>query len=151
MIGSLIGRGEIDRAKYCAKAHLVFVEVLSVVIGVVVLLLRGPIIALFGVSESVGADAAVILAIYASVMWLRNIPYMLVVGIFRAGGDTKYALYVDFAAAYLLGIPLTALSGLVLHWSLPVTYLIMYVLEDILKVFLYGTHYLSGKWIKPVV
>ena len=50
-----------------------------------------------------------------------------------------------------MGIPLTALAGLVLHWSLPVTYPIMYLVEDVLKVFLYGAHYRSGKWIRPVV
>jgi len=151
MIGSMIGRGEIDKAKHCANAHLKQVVSLSVVIGAAVLLLRRPIISLFGVSDVVTADAAVLLAIFALEMWLRNIPYMLVVGIFRAGGDTRYALFVDFGTAYLIGIPLTALAGLVLHWSLPVTYLIMYLLEDAIKVFLYGAHYRSGKWIKPVV
>ena len=151
MIGSMIGRGEIDRAKYCAKAHLILVTALSVVIGVVVLLLRYPIISLFGVSGAVRSSASGVLAIYAMEMWLRNIPYMLVVGIFRAGGDTKYALFVDFASAYLVGIPLTAIAGLVLHMSLPVTYLIMYLVEDVLKVILYGAHYRSGKWIRPVV
>ena len=150
MIGSMIGRGEIDKAKYCARMHLILVVGLSLVIGAAVLAARHPIISLFGVSGAVRADAAVILAIYALEMWLRNIPYLLVVGIFRAGGDTKYALIVDFAAAYLVGIPLTALAGLVLHWSLPVTYLIMYLVEDVLKVFLYGAHYRSGKWIRPV-
>ena len=151
MIGSMIGRGEIDKAKYCAKAHLILVTAISVVIGVAALLLRRPIISLFGVSPEVTADAMMVLSIYAMEMWLRNIPYMLVVGIFRAGGDTRYALFVDFGTAYLIGIPLTALSGLVLHWSLPVTYLIMYLVEDVLKVILYGAHYRSGKWIRPVV
>lgn len=151
MIGSMIGRGEIDKAKYCAKMHLYLVTALSLAIGGAVLVMRRPIIALFGVSEAVAGDAAIILAIYALEMWLRNIPYMLVVGIFRAGGDTRYALFVDFASAYLLGIPLTALSGLVFGWGLPVSYLIMYLVEDTLKVVLYGLHYRSGKWIKPVV
>ena len=76
---------------------------------------------------------------------------MLVVGIFRSGGDTKVAVYVDFICAYLIGIPLTAAAGLVLHWSVPLTYLVMYLSEDLLKVFLYGRHFLSDRWIKPVV
>ena len=97
------------------------------------------------------ADAARVLVVYGLELALRNIPYMLVVGIFRAGGDTKYALIVDTVCAYLIGIPLTALAGLVLHLSVPVTYLIMYLSEDAIKVFLYGKHYLSQKWIKPVV
>ena len=58
---------------------------------------------------------------------------------------------MDFASAYLIGIPLTAAAGLILHLSVPVTYLVMYLSEDVLKVFLYGRHFLSEKWIRPVV
>ena len=114
-------------------------------------LLRGGILSVFGVSDAVRADAARVLVVYGLELALRNIPYMLVVGIFRAGGDTKYALAVDFASAYLIGIPLTAAAGLILHLSVPVTYLVMYLSEDVLKVFLYGRHFLSEKWIRPVV
>ena len=96
-------------------------------------------------------NAAAVLVVYGLELALRNLPYMLVVGIFRSGGDTKVAVLVDFVCAYLIGIPLTALAGLVFHWSVPVTYLIMYLSEDLLKVFLYGRHFLSDRWIKPVV
>ena len=89
--------------------------------------------------------------IYGAEMALRNIPLMFVVGTFRAGGDTKYGLIVDTFSAYLIGIPLTAFAGLVLHMSVPVTYAIMYFVEDFLKTIVYGKHFFSGKWIKPVV
>jgi hypothetical protein len=35
--------------------------------------------------------------------------------------------------------------------SVPVPYMIMYLSEDLLKILLYGRHFLSEKWIKPVV
>ena len=53
--------------------------------------------------------------------------------------------------AYLIGIPITAFAGLVLGLSVPATYLIMYLVEDVLKVFIYGRYMLSYKWIRPVV
>lgn len=34
---------------------------------------------------------------------------------------------------YLIGLPLTMLTGLYLHWSVPMTYLVMYLSEDIVK------------------
>ena len=151
MIGSFIGRGEIDKAKDCAWRHLGLTVAFSVVIGGLVLALRTPILSIFGVSETVRADASAVLMIYALEMALRNIPLMLVVGTFRAGGDTRYGLIVDSISVYLIGIPLTAMAGLVLHFSVPVTYLIMYLVEDVFKVFVYGRHMISGKWIKPVV
>ena len=106
---------------------------------------------LFGVSDIVRADASSVLLIYGLDMVMRNLPYMMVVGIFRAGGDSKYGLIVDAVTAYLIGIPLTAFVGLVLGLSVPATYLIMYLVEDVLKVFIYGRYMLSYKWIRPVV
>lgn len=151
MLGSYVGQGDMEKAKGCAWYHVKLTVVLSLVIGVGVALLRGVILSVFGVSDVVRADAAAVLMVYGLELAMRNIPYMLVVGIFRAGGDTKYALVVDFACAYLVGIPLTAFAGLALHLSVPVTYLIMYLSEDVLKVLLYGKHFLSEKWIRPVV
>lgn len=151
MLGSYVGQGDMEKTRGCARYHLKLTVLLSLVIGLGVVLWRGGILSVFGVSEAVRADAAAVLVVYGLELALRNVPYMLVVGIFRAGGDTKYALFVDFASAYLIGIPLTALAGLSLHLSVPVTYLIMYLSEDVLKVFLYGKYFLSQKWIRPVV
>ena len=151
MIGSLIGRGESERARDCAGWHLQLTIVLSVMVGGGVLLLRRPILSIFGVSAAVRADAMAVLAVYALEMTLRNLPLMLVVGVFRAGGDTRYGLIVDSVSLYLIGIPVTALAGLALHMSVPATYLIMYLIEDVFKVAVYGRHFFSGKWVKPVV
>ncbi len=151
MIGSLIGQKRIEDAKRCAWYHLKLTTVISAVIGLGVVAFRMPIMSLFGVSDVVRADAAMVLMIYGLDMVMRNLPYMMVVGIFRAGGDSKYGLIVDAVTAYLIGIPLTAFAGLVLGLSVPVTYLIMYMVEDVLKVFIYGRYMLSYKWIRPVV
>ena len=151
MIGSYVGQGRYDAAKACAKYHIIVVTVMSAVIGASLFVLKEPIMSLFGVSETVRADSLAVIMIYGAEMALRNIPLMFVVGTFRAGGDTKYGLIVDTFSAYLIGIPLTAFAGLVLHTSVPVTYAIMYFVEDFLKTIVYGKHFFSGKWIKPVV
>ena len=106
---------------------------------------------LFGVSDTVRSMAASLLIIYGLEAAARNIPYMMVCGIFRSGGDTRYGLIVDLISLYLIGLPLTAFAGLVLHAGVPVTYLIMYLVEDVFKCIVYGRHFLSDKWIKPVV
>ena len=151
MTGSFIGQGRIDQARRCAWRHLHLTVALSAVIGLGVVLLRGAILSLFGVSDAVRADAQAVLLIYGLDMVMRNLPYMMVVGIFRAGGDTRYGLIVDCVVAYLIGIPLTAAAGLWLHLSVPATYLIMYLVEDVLKVFIYLRRLRSDRWIRPVV
>ena len=151
MIGSYVGQGRYDAAKACAKYHITVVTVMSAIIGASLFVLKEPIMSLFGVSETVRADSLAVIMIYGAEMALRNIPLMFVVGTFRAGGDTKYGLIVDAFSAYLIGIPITAFAGLVLHLSVPATYAIMYCVEDGLKTIIYGRHFFSNKWIKPVV
>ena len=104
-----------------------------------------------GVSQAVREDALAVLAICALEMVLHNVPAILVMGIFRAGGDTRYGLIIDCITMYLIGLPLTMLTGLYLHWSVPMTYLVMYLSEDIVKCAAYLLHYRSGKWIRPVI
>lgn len=151
MIGTYVGQGAIEKAKDCGRRHLILTAALSLLIGAFVIALREPIMSLFGVSHTVHSMASALLVIYGLEAVLRNLPYMLVCGIFRSGGDTRYGLIVDMISLYLLGLPLTALAGLVLHASVPVTYLVMYLVEDVFKCIVYGRHFLSGKWIKPVV
>ena len=151
MIGSMIGAGDIDGARECARRHLALIVASSLLVGGAVIALRGPILSVFGVSDAVRADARAVLMIYALEMVLRNVPAMLVMGIFRAGGDTRYGLIVDCISMAALGIPATAAAGLALGLSVPATYLVMYLFEDVFKVIVYGTHMKRGKWIRPVM
>ena len=150
MIGSFVGQGDMEKARDCGRRHLILTAAFSALVGVFVIACRTPILSLFGVSEDVRGYAASLLLIYALEAIPRNLPYMLVCGIFRSGGDTKYGLIVDMISLYLIGLPLTAFAGLVLHVGVPMTYLIMYLVEDVFKCVVYGRHFLSGRWIKPV-
>ncbi len=151
MIGGYIGRGDIPLAKLCARRHVELVIGISVVSGAAMLLLREPLLSLFGISQAVREDALSVLTIYAFEMTLRNIPAILVMGVFRAGGDTRYGLVIDCITLYLIGLPATAAAGLVFRLSVPMTYLIMYLSEDVFKCIAYITHMRSGKWIRPVI
>ena len=151
MIGSAIGRGDVPLSKLCAKRHVQLTIGLSVLIGAGMLALRQPLLSLFGVSQAVRDDALTVLAICALEMVLHNIPSILVMGVFRAGGDTRFGLIVDCITLYLIGLPLTMLAGLYLHWSVPMTYLVMYLSEDIIKCSAYLLHFRSYKWIRPVI
>lgn len=89
------GRGDVPLCKLCARRHMQLTVGLSVLIGVSMLALRQPLLSLFGVSQAVREDALAVLAICALEMVLHNVPAILVMGIFRAGGDTRYGLIID--------------------------------------------------------
>ncbi len=151
MIGSAIGRGDVPLSKLCAWRHVQLTSAFPCSSGAGMLALRQPLLSLFGVSQAVREDALAVLAICALEMVLHNMPAILVMGVFRAGGDTRYGLIIDCITLYLIGLPLTMRHGLYLHWSVPMTYLVMYLSEDIVKCSAYLQHFRSCKWIRPVI
>ncbi len=151
MIGGYIGRDDWNTAKLCAKRHLQMVILFCLTMGSLVYLTRVPLLSLFGVSQAVCEDAIASLIVYALCMTIHNIPAILVMGVFRSGGDTRFGLIVDCITLYLIGLPLTAYAGLSLHLSVPLTYLVMILSEDIVKCAVYLHHLRTGKWIKPII
>ena len=83
-------------------------------------------------------------------MWLpfRNIPYTLIVGTFRAGGDTKIGIVYDMVSLYLLGVPVVAYLGLIARVDFIYLLLAMYLCEDIPKIIFSIRRFISKKWIK---
>jgi len=150
LVGMKIGAGDIEEGKSYAKRFLLLAPLMGVVLGALLIPLRAPVLSLFDISPAAHYTAMMLLLFYAIDIGLRNIPYFLVVGIFRAGGDTRIGLIVDIVTMYGLVLPLVALCGLV--WKLPflLTYIIMLAADDFSKMLLYIPRFISMKWIQPV-
>ena len=108
------------------------------------------LIGLFALSEAAKRTARPLLVIVAIDAAVRYIPYVEVVGIFRAGGDTRMGLIVDFVCHYAFITPAVILAGLV--WKLPfiTTYIIMLAVDDISKLIITIPYYRTMRWIKPI-
>lgn len=75
--------------------------------------------------------------------------WFLFIGVFRAGGDTKFALFADVGLLVIYALPAVLVGLYVFH--LPVYMLIFIVaIEEILKSVIATWRYLSGKWIHDV-
>lgn len=150
IVGKCIGAGQIEQGKRYAVQFLQLVPALGVVLGGLVVLLRGPMIALFDISEAAQRTAGIILLIYAIDVSIRNVPYLTVVGIFRAGGDTKRGLLCDGLVQYLLVLPAVILCAFVFKLSFLTTYVVMILVDDCGKLCFTVPYFISMKWIKPV-
>ena len=81
---------------------------------------------------------------------MRNIPYIMIVGIFRSGGDTIMGMKLDLFSQWALSIPATFLAAFVFDLPFIAVFAIMYIFEDYLKSFLCLRHFFSERWIQPV-
>ena len=88
--------------------------------------------------------------VYAVDVGIRNVPYLCVVGIFRAGGDTRYGLIGDVVVNYGLVLPAVLLCSSIPGFSFLLTYIIMLAVDDVGKLAFYLPRIFSMKWIRPV-
>lgn len=154
MVGQNIGAGNIKRGLKDAKRFMFIVPAAGIVIGILVILFREQLIFIFNMGGKITQktlDAAMgIMLVYALEIPIRNIPYVIIVAIFRSGGDTKTGMKYDLLCLWSISLPVTFLAAFVLKLPFILVFACSYVFEDYLKTILCIKHFFSKKWIKPV-
>ena len=154
MVGKSIGAGKIKRAQEDAWRFTAIMPVACIITGALVILFREYLVIGF-TSGAVYTEAAIkaalaCLLIYGCEMPLRNIPYLMVVGIFRPGGNSKLAMICDLICLWLISIPVTAILAFVVKLPFTYVFLIMFLAEDLPKAILCLYNFIRDKWISPV-
>lgn len=154
MIGKSIGKGEIKRGIDDSKRFSVIVPVLAIIISVLIIVFRAQLVGVFNTGSNISQlaidTAGMLMIIYAIAFPFRMFPFLQIVAIFRAGGETVAGAKAELACLWALSIPATLIAVYLFKVPFVVAYLVMYVFEDIPKVIFCIRFYLSRKWIKPV-
>lgn len=112
MTGKAIGAGKADEAYSMGKRFIKLVPLLGVLTGVAMIFLRNPLLRILPIeTEGARQMTSTLLLIYSLWIGVRNISYVCVVGIFRAGGDTKIGMFLDIGALFLFSIPIVTTLG----------------------------------------
>ena len=155
MIGKRIGEGADKEDVYRLSVTLLWVSVLvgaavSVILGVLLPTVFIPYLyPLFSLSETAAYAAAALCVVYLTVMPLRAFDITNIIGILRAGGDTRMATVLDITPLWGLAIPATALFALVLDVPLALVCAATQ-LENLAKAPLSIVRLRSRKWINDV-
>ena len=154
MVGKSIGKGKIERGIDDTKRFIMIFPVVSLIIAILIYVFRPELIGIFNLSDNISEvtlNAAMsIMAFYAFEFTIRQIPYLMIVGIFRSGGDTVTGVKYDLLSLWLLSIPATLIAVYVIKVPFTVAFAVMYIFEDYVKTLLCIKYYKSMKWIKPV-
>ena len=150
VIGNAVGRGE-EKSVILGKAKTIVLlsAAMGVLSAITLIIIRGPVINFYEVSEATKALAYDLIVSYAMIIVLQAMSMQYVVGIFRGGGDTKTAMLVDVLFLWTVAIPLGAFTGLVLGWAPPLVY-IMLRSDELLKNVIGFFRLRSGKWIRDI-
>jgi putative MATE family efflux protein len=150
MIGNKIGENEKDVAFEYGRRFTILTVGVALLAGLLILGLRGPVVGLYEISPLAAANARRLMSIFATSAWLRSINFILFVGALRAGGDTRFAMFMELFSIWTIGVPAALIGGFVLRLPVTGVYL-MVLIEELVKVFIITHRYLSRKWIHDLV
>ncbi len=146
MVGNKIGAGDNDTAYLYAKRFAIVTPLGAMVVGGLVALAAPYAVLWFNVPEEVRTLSRYCLYVLSAALWMKMFNMINIVGILRGGGDTKFSMYLEMCAIWLLGVPAAFLGGLV--WKLPIYAVFALTMFEELCKMLVGIHRIvSRKWI----
>ncbi len=147
--GHTMGKGDYKKAQRQGYTFLFLGFVIGVFAALVILVLRGPIIAYYDVSDEAKAIARELMNAILIIVIFQSMNSILTKGVLRAGGDTKFLMAGDILFLWAASIPLGALAGLVLGWPSFWIYMMLKI-DQIIKCVWCYFRLRSGKWLKKI-
>lgn len=146
MIGNKIGEGKQEEVFSYAKRFLILGPSLAVLLGIFVVFSSGWILSFYKISPLVYEYAHKNLYVFAFILWQRVINFIIIIGILRSGGDTKFSLVIDLGGVWFVGVPMAFIGGWLLHLPIYWVYA-MISLEETFKLLLGIPRVISKKWV----
>ncbi len=151
LLGNRIGANEAQDALRDARRYLRLGLTIALIVG---LLLAGAsfvIVGLYRISPEAQGYLRNLLLIMAAALWLKTINMIMIVGIMRSGGDTRFALFTDAGPMWVLGVPMAALTAFA--FGLPIYWVMLTVLlcDEGVKFLIGIRRVFSGRWVNNVV
>ena len=147
-VGRTVGAGDREQALDYGYRFAILLPVVGLATGLILIAIHPLLLSLYQVSEETLAMAKALLILQALMGTVKADSMALVVGIFRAGGDTLFACLLDTGTVWLVGVPLAFLGvwlGAPL-WGVA----LLVACDDIAKVSIGFVHLFREKWVKNV-
>ncbi|MBP3931889.1 MAG: MATE family efflux transporter, partial [Peptostreptococcaceae bacterium] len=125
MLGNELGADNTDIAINYAKKFSKIVFIIGSILGVLLIFTIPVLLKIFSVSDTLRPDIIKIFAIMGIFMGLRAFNTLIVIGVLRSGGDTKYSLFLELGCMWLVSLPLTfifAVKGAPIYLLVLLTY-----------------------------
>ena len=147
-VGRTVGAGDREQALDYGYRFAILLPVVGFCTGLILIAIHPLLLSLYQVSAETLAMAKALLILQALMCTVKADSMALVVGIFRAGGDTLFACLLDTGTVWLVGVPLAFLGvwlGAPL-WGVA----LLVACDDIAKVSIGFIHLFREKWVKNV-
>ena len=149
MIGSAIGRGNMEEVKAEGRT-LSFIDLLiGMILGVVLFILHKPLLSLYSLTDTAYAMTDQLMVLMAFLMVTMGYMMPVMNGILRGGGDARFTLYVNMISTWAVVVPLSFMSAF--WWKLPVVWVVFFSQSDqVFKAPIAFFRFRTYKWMRKL-
>lgn len=148
VVGQAVGAGDHMRAYRFMKRSALFGPLITFAIVLTCAVLHQPLLSLFGLGDTAMAYGMYMLYIYLLFGSVRTCNYIMNEG-YRAAGEAVFGTVVEICGLFLISVPATWISGMVLHVPFLLVFSFVYT-DELIRLVIELIYTRSGKWIKPV-
>lgn len=149
MIGKAIGEGNEEKAEDFGR-RFVWLTVIAGVVGGIVVLCVSPIAsATLTLTDQAREYLTFMMFVMSYFVIGQAFNTTMVVGVFRAGGDTKFGLIEDTVTMWGISIFIGFLGAFVFGWSVQAVYVVL-LSDEIIKIPLNWWRYKTKIWLRNV-
>lgn len=149
LLGIEIGEGRLEDARRDARRSCYVTLVVGIATGILILLLRPLVFMCFSLTDRAVGYLDIMLWISSYYVVGQSMNTLLISGVFRAGGDSKFGMICDIIVMWGISVPLGFLCAFV--WNLPpmLVYFIL-CLDEFWKIPAVYVHYKKFGWLKDI-
>lgn len=148
-VGKAIGENNLSAAKEYSGRFIKLSILAGAGGGILILIARPIAMAALNLTPLTQSYLSAMMIVMSYFVVAQALNTTLVVGVFRAGGDTRFGLFLDVSTMWGGSILLGALAAFIFKWSVPVVYIIL-MSDEIIKIPLTVARYKSRKWLNNV-
>lgn len=150
MVGQKLGEGDREGAIAVAGHLLKVGTAFGSAVGLLLLAAAKPMSLLFNLTPQGQHLTFLILVIFGLEMGLDLLNGILITGVLRGGGDTRFAMLAECSCVWFVAVPLAFAAALL--WHLPIYIAVLLTrAEAVVKVFILMKRFRSGKWANTVI
>lgn len=146
--GNFLGKGKEDFAFELSSKFLKAGVIGSASISVILFLTSGVYSNLFNIPSSTKQTTRLILYVFAAVLFVK-VSNMILGGILRSGGKTKYTLFLDVFGTWGIGVPIGFISAFLWHLPIQLVYFLIST-EEMVRLALGIRIFRTRKWIERI-
>lgn len=149
IVGQILGSGEIEKAKTTSHTLLRLTIAAGVIGGLMVFAISPAVIQYAKLSETALDYLQFMLLINTYYVMGTAINSLLIAGIFRAGGDSKFGFWCDTIDMWVYAVPLGLLAAFVFQLPVKVVYFLLCTDEFVKWPWVFK-NYFSYKWARNI-